>query len=54
MLSKLESVRMALGAGMVAVIANGRTPQVLERIVAGEAVGTRFGAFSAARSEARR
>ena len=43
MLSKLESVRIALGAGREAIIANGRTPQVLERIVAGEAVGTRFG-----------
>ena len=42
MLSKLESVRIALQAGKQAVIANGRTPQVLERIVAGEAVGTRF------------
>ncbi|MGI4830020.1 MAG: glutamate 5-kinase [Janthinobacterium lividum] len=44
MLSKLESVRIALAAGKTAVIANGRTPQVLERIVAGDAVGTRFGA----------
>ena len=43
MLSKLESVRIALEAGKLAVIANGRTPQVLERILAGEAVGTRFG-----------
>lgn len=43
MLSKLESVRIALEAGRQAIIANGRTPQVLERIVAGEAVGTRFG-----------
>ncbi len=43
MLSKLESVRIALDAGRTAVIANGRTPQVLERILAGEAVGTRFG-----------
>ena len=42
MLSKLESVRIVLEAGKQAVIANGRTPQVLERIVAGEAVGTRF------------
>ncbi len=47
MLSKLESVRIALGAGREAIIANGRTPQVLERIVAGEAVGTRFGARQA-------
>lgn len=43
MLSKLESVRIALQAGKQVVIANGRTPQVLERIVAGEPVGTRFG-----------
>ena len=42
MLSKLESVRIVLGAGKTAVIANGRTPGVLERIVAGEAIGTRF------------
>ena len=43
MLSKLESVRIALEAGKQAVIANGRTPRVLERLMAGEAVGTRFG-----------
>ncbi len=43
MLSKLESVRIALAAGKCAVIANGRTSRVLERIAAGEAVGTRFG-----------
>ena len=42
MLSKLESVRIVLEAGKQAVIANGRTPQVLERILAGEEVGTRF------------
>ena len=44
MISKLESVRIALDAGKQAVIANGRTPQVLERLVAGEPLGTRFGA----------
>jgi glutamate 5-kinase len=42
MLSKLESARIALEAGKPVVIANGRTPQVLERIVAGETLGTRF------------
>jgi glutamate 5-kinase len=42
MLSKLESARIALDAGKEVVIANGRTPEVLERIVAGELVGTRF------------
>jgi glutamate 5-kinase len=42
MLSKLESARIALDVGKEVVIANGRTPSVLERIVAGELVGTRF------------
>ena len=42
MTSKLESARIALEAGKPVIIANGRTPQVLERIVGGEAVGTRF------------
>ncbi|AEU38733.1 glutamate 5-kinase [Granulicella mallensis] len=42
MTSKLESARIALRAGKQVVIANGRTPQVLERIIDGEALGTRF------------
>ncbi len=42
MLSKLESARIVLDAGKEVVIANGRTPAVLERIAAGELVGTRF------------
>jgi glutamate 5-kinase len=42
MLSKLESARIVLSAGKEVVIANGRTPQVLERVIAGENVGTRF------------
>ncbi len=50
MLSKLESVRIALEAGREAVIANGRAPQVLERLLAGEPVGTRFGAPWGARN----
>ncbi|HEY5382879.1 MAG TPA: glutamate 5-kinase [Acidobacteriaceae bacterium] len=44
MLSKLESARIALEAGKQVVIANGGTPAVLERAVAGEPVGTRFAA----------
>ena len=47
MLSKLESARIALDAGKEVVIANGRTPFVLERIVAGQPVGTRFTARTA-------
>jgi len=42
MISKLESAKIALDAGKQVVIANGRTPNVLERIVAGENLGTRF------------
>ena len=42
MISKLESARIVLHAGKQVVIANGRTPQVLERIIAGEQVGTHF------------
>lgn len=42
MISKLESARIALRAGKQVIIANGRTPQVLERIVSGEKIGTRF------------
>lgn len=48
MSSKLEAARMATEAGLTAVIANGRTPQVLEQILgglagdAGAAVGTTF------------
>jgi glutamate 5-kinase len=42
MTSKLESARIATEAGKPVIIANGRTPQVLERIAAGEPLGTRF------------
>jgi len=44
MISKLESARIVLHAGKQVIIANGRTPRVLERIVAGEQVGTLFAA----------
>ena len=42
MRSKLEAARLAQQAGQTVVIANGRTAQVLERVVSGEPVGTRF------------
>ena len=42
MTTKLQAVKRAVEAGIPAVIANGRTPGLLERIVAGEEVGTRF------------
>ena len=40
--SKLEAARMVTDAGEVMVVANGRDPNVLERILAGEEVGTAF------------
>ena len=40
--TKLQAVKRAVEAGVPAVIANGRRAGLLERIVAGESVGTRF------------
>jgi glutamate 5-kinase len=42
MASKLEAARLAVSAGENVVIANGRRPNVLVDIVAGETVGTLF------------
>ena len=42
MASKLEAARIVMEAGRTAVIANGRTPHLLEKICAGEPVGTLF------------
>jgi glutamate 5-kinase len=42
MLTKLEAAQIAMQAGGVCVIANGNTPGVLDRIVAGESIGTSF------------
>ncbi len=42
MATKLQAVKRAVEADIPAVIANGRTPGLLERIVRGETVGTRF------------
>jgi glutamate 5-kinase len=41
-LTKLEAAQIAMRAGGVAVIANGNTPQVLERVLGGEELGTVF------------
>jgi glutamate 5-kinase len=40
--TKLEAARLATEAGGIAVIANGKTPQVLDRLFAGEGIGTVF------------
>lgn len=42
MQSKLESARVVAQSGEIAVIANGREPEVLRRILSGEYVGTVF------------
>jgi glutamate 5-kinase len=42
MASKLDAARIATRSGGVAVIANGRTPGILDRLFAGEPVGTLF------------
>jgi glutamate 5-kinase len=42
MVTKLEAVRLALGAGIPAVIANGRKAGRIAGIVAGKGGGTRF------------
>ena len=42
MASKLTAAALATRAGCVAVVANGRTPKVLTRLLAGERIGTVF------------
>jgi glutamate 5-kinase len=42
MITKLEAAEIAMRAGTVAVIANGRTPGILERVMHGETTGTVF------------
>lgn len=42
MTSKLNAARLATSAGESVIIASGRTPDVIKRIVEGEAVGTLF------------
>jgi glutamate 5-kinase len=42
MQTKLEAARIATAVGRPVIIANGRDPQILDRILAGEQVGTLF------------
>ena len=42
MASKLEAARLATAAGENVIIASGRTPDILSKIIAGEPVGTLF------------
>ena len=52
MLSKVDAAQIAMRAGGVAVIANGTTPDTLDRIFAGAGVGTTF--VSSSRMRGRR
>jgi len=42
MATKIQAARLATESGTLVVIADGRVPAVLERLVKGEAIGTRF------------
>ena len=42
MVTKIEAARLATASGVTVIIANGREPDVIPRVAAGEAIGTRF------------
>ena len=42
MVTKIEAARLATASGVTVVIADGREPDIILRLAAGEAVGTRF------------
>lgn len=42
MITKVEAARLATASGVTVVIADGREPDIILRLVAGEAAGTRF------------
>jgi glutamate 5-kinase len=54
MRSKMEAARLAASAGVTTVIAKARTPAVITRLAAGEAVGTRVPGADGGRPDGRR
>lgn len=54
MKTKLDAVRMACAAGVHTTIANGRKPGVVSAVLAGESVGTTFGAAADGMSHRKR
>ncbi len=42
MITKIEAARLATASGVIVVIADGREPDIILRLAAGEAIGTRF------------
>lgn len=53
MVTKLQAVRIAADAGCRVVLAHGREPQVVQRILAGQPVGTVFGSRRRLRNRTR-
>ncbi len=42
MVTKIEAAKLATASGVTVVIANGREPDIIPRVAAGETIGTRF------------
>ncbi len=42
MVTKVEAARLATSSGVMTVIADGRTPEIIPRLIKGEQIGTRF------------
>jgi len=42
MITKIEAAKLATASGITVVIADGKEPDIISRVVAGEAIGTRF------------
>jgi glutamate 5-kinase len=42
MVTKIEAAKMATACGITVIIANGRHPDILTRLITGESIGTRF------------
>jgi glutamate 5-kinase len=42
MITKIEAAKLATASGITVVIADGREPDIILRLAAGEAIGTRF------------
>jgi len=42
MVTKIEAAKLATASGVTVVVADGREPDIAPRLVAGEAIGTRF------------
>ena len=45
MITKIEAARLAIASGITVVIADGQEPDIILRLAAGEAIGTRFWPF---------